>query len=87
MKSASILEVKTHLSRLIRIVEAGERTEITRDGRPVAELVPSTAAARPFGIDEGRIVIMPDFDAPLPPKLRMAFGLWTCCASSAKPQR
>ncbi|HVA33985.1 MAG TPA: type II toxin-antitoxin system prevent-host-death family antitoxin [Candidatus Baltobacteraceae bacterium] len=74
MKAASILEAKTHLSTLVRRVERGERITITRGGKPVAELVPSTQARRPFGIDEGTIHIAPDFDAPLPPEIAGAFG-------------
>lgn len=74
MKSASILEVKTHLSTLVRRVERGERITVTRGGKPVAELVPSSKAKRPFGIDEGNIQIAPDFDAPLPPEIAKAFG-------------
>lgn len=74
MKSASILEAKTHFSALVRQVEAGERVTITRDGDAVAELVPSSAAARPFGIDDGKVRIAPDFDAPLPDEIARAFG-------------
>ena len=74
MKSASILEVKTHLSTLVRRVERGERIIVTRGGKPVAELVPSSKAKRPFGIDEGNIHISPDFDAPLPSAISKAFG-------------
>ena len=74
MKTASILEAKTHLSTLVRRVERGERITITRGGKPVAELVPSARASRPFGIDEGKILIAPDFDAPLPREIARAFG-------------
>ena len=74
MKTASILEVKTHLSTLIRRVERGERITITRAGEPVAELVPSSRAKRPFGIDQGKIRVAPDFDAPLPPAIGGPLG-------------
>jgi len=74
VKKASILEAKTHFSALIRRVEAGERIVITRDGEAVAELVPGPSAERPFGIDEGKIRLAADFDAPLPTEIARAFG-------------
>lgn len=40
MKSVNIHEAKTHLSRLVERVEAGEEIVIARAGRPVARLVP-----------------------------------------------
>ncbi len=74
MRTASILEVKTHLSALVRLVERGERIIVTRAGKPVAEIVPSSTVKRPFGIDEGKIRIAADFDAPLPAEIARAFG-------------
>jgi prevent-host-death family protein len=44
MKQLGAYEVKTHLSRLLDEVEAGESYAITKHGRPVALLVPATAA-------------------------------------------
>jgi prevent-host-death family protein len=46
MKQLGAYEAKTHLSRLLDEVEAGESYAITKHGRPVALLVPATAAAR-----------------------------------------
>ncbi|HEY2476101.1 MAG TPA: type II toxin-antitoxin system prevent-host-death family antitoxin [Candidatus Cybelea sp.] len=74
MKSASILEAKTHLSTLVRRAENGETITITRAGKAVAELRPSRLGRRPFGIDEGEIYIAADFDAPLPAEIAKAFG-------------
>jgi prevent-host-death family protein len=74
MKSASILQAKTHFSALVKRVEQGERITVTRGGKPVAELVPSSRGKRPFGIDDGKIRIAPDFDAPLPAAIAKAFG-------------
>jgi antitoxin (DNA-binding transcriptional repressor) of toxin-antitoxin stability system len=74
MKTASILEAKTHLSTLVRLAENGERITITRAGKAVAELAPSRSGRRPFGIDEGKIYVAADFDAPLPPEIAKAFG-------------
>jgi prevent-host-death family protein len=67
-KAVNIHEAKTHLSRLIERVEAGEEITLARAGRPVARLVPykRRAGARRPGLWRGRVVIAPDFDAPLP---------------------
>jgi prevent-host-death family protein len=46
MASAGIRELKDHLSRYIRRIEAGERIAITAHGRVVAELVPPGAEAK-----------------------------------------
>lgn len=40
MEEIGAFEAKTHLSRLLDRVAAGERLTITRRGRPVAMLVP-----------------------------------------------
>lgn len=61
-------EAKTHLSRLVERVEAGEEIVIARGGRPVARLVPMTRRTRPreLGIWQNQIWIAPDFDEPVP---------------------
>ena len=60
-------EAKTHLSRLLQRVAAGEEVVITRSGQPVAKLVRADRrAARVLGRDEGRFEVPDDFDAPLP---------------------
>lgn len=47
----NIAEAKTQLSALVDRVAAGEEIVITRNGRPVARLVPpAERAPRPFGI-------------------------------------
>ncbi len=43
MSRIGAFEAKTHLPRLLRRVEAGERFVITKHDRPVAELVPFQA--------------------------------------------
>ena len=63
--TVNIHEAKTHLSRLVERVEAGEEVVIARAGRPVARLVPfrpRTAPRRP-GLWRGRVELAPDFDA------------------------
>jgi prevent-host-death family protein len=67
----NVYAAKTHLSRLIDQVNAGEEVVITRHGRPVARLVPARAAKpRKPGLLEGKgYWIADDFDAPLPDDL------------------
>lgn len=60
-------EAKTHLSRLLRRVAAGEEVVISRGGVPVARLVPIRGEVQPeLGVDRGRMRISDDFDSPLP---------------------
>ncbi len=67
-------EAKTHLSRLLERVAAGEEIEITNRGRVVARLVPpARRSARRLGIDVGLVRIAEDFDAPLPDDVLAAF--------------
>ena len=40
MTTVTAYEAKTHLARLLKAVERGDRVMITRYGKPVAELVP-----------------------------------------------
>ncbi len=67
----NVYAAKTHLSRLIDKVNAGEEVVITRHGRPVARLVPAQPAKpRRLGLLEGQGYWgADDFDAPLPDEL------------------
>ena len=68
-------EAKTHLSRLLRLVDAGQEVEIMRNGAPVARLVPAgSGGPRRFGTDRKRFVVPEDFDAPLPAAVLDSFG-------------
>jgi prevent-host-death family protein len=68
METVNIHEAKTHLSRLVERVAAGEEIIIARSGRPIARLVPYAAPEqrRTFGRMRGKIHIADDFDGPLP---------------------
>ena len=62
--TVNVHDAKTHFSRLLARVEAGERIVIARAGRPVAVLTPvEQRPERKPGHD--RILIHDDFDAPL----------------------
>ena len=74
MDQVNVHEAKTHLSRLLERVEAGEEIVISRAGRPVARLVAyrGLRSRRRPGAWRGRVEIAPDFDE-LSPDLAAAF--------------
>jgi prevent-host-death family protein len=81
-KSVGVHEAKTHLSRLLADVAAGEDVVITRRGEEIASLVPvRRPTARRLGIDRGRLVVPEDFDAPLPDELLIAFERLGSCST------
>jgi prevent-host-death family protein len=67
----NIHEAKTHLSRLLVRVSAGEEIVIARAGKPVARLLRVEEKRRKpqLGWAKGMIWIAPDFDAPLPKEI------------------
>lgn len=73
--AVNVHEAKTHFSRLLDRVVAGEEIIIARHGKPLARL---TAIKKPSGLRKlggmkGKIWIADDFDAPLPRKILAAF--------------
>jgi prevent-host-death family protein len=62
----NIHEAKTHLSRLVERVEAGEEVVIARAGRPVARLIPYRVRTQPRqpGLWRGQVRLGRDFDEP-----------------------
>jgi prevent-host-death family protein len=62
----NIHEAKTHLSRLLERVQAGEEIIIAKAGRPVAILSPASPPDRISGLGKGQVVIHDDFDDPIP---------------------
>ena len=67
MTEVGIHEAKTHLSRLLRRVAAGEEIIIAKSGRPVARLVAIEApVSRQLGRDRDLVRMADDFDGPLP---------------------
>lgn len=57
---------KAHLPELLKAVEAGKRVTISRDNKPIADLVPSQAKSLPprrFGTGKGKVKILdPNWD-------------------------
>lgn len=68
MKTVTIHEAKTHLSRLIREALTGEEIIIARGREPLVRITPIKSAIieRQFGCAKGIVeYISDDFDAPL----------------------
>ncbi len=64
----NIHDAKTHFSKLIERVQAGEEITIAKAGKPVARLsaIHGRLKRRAPGMDKGLVVIHPDSDDPLP---------------------
>ena len=74
MVDVNVHQAKTHLSRLLARVEAGEEFTIQRAGKPVARLVAVGERKVPtLGRDEGRFIVPDDFNDPLPEELQALF--------------
>jgi prevent-host-death family protein len=75
MTTVNIHEAKTHLSRLLLRVVAGEEVVIARAGKPMARLVPfeDQLPRRVGGRDSGLFSVPEDFDAPLSEEVLSAF--------------
>jgi prevent-host-death family protein len=67
LKTVNIHAAKTHLSKLLERVQAGEEVVIAKSGTPIARLIPfAPPGKRALGVDAGRGFIAADFDDPLP---------------------
>jgi prevent-host-death family protein len=75
MTEINIHEAKTHFSRILSRVAAGEEIIIAKAGKPIARLVPfrKPKGKRPMGMDRGLFSIPSDFDAPLSDDLLASF--------------
>lgn len=64
MQIINIYQAKTHLSKLIDQVLAGQEVTIGRAGKPVAKLVSykEKQLKRKFGLLKGKIFVPDDFD-------------------------
>jgi prevent-host-death family protein len=74
-KTVNLYEAKTRLSDLVERAARGEEVVIAKAGQPKARLMPLERTRRPRkpGAWKGRVVIAPDFDAPLPEDILSAF--------------
>lgn len=76
MVEVNIHEAKTHLSRLLARVVAGEEVVISKAGKPMAKLVPLEESPKPRALGQDSssdFYIAPDFDAPLPDEILELF--------------
>ncbi|MEA1902541.1 MAG: type II toxin-antitoxin system Phd/YefM family antitoxin [Actinomycetota bacterium] len=74
MAEVGVHKAKTELSKLLKRVAMGEEIIITRNGEPVAKLVPiEVRKERVFGLDAGLVEISEDFDDPLPDEILELF--------------
>ena len=72
--NVNIHEAKTHLSRLLEQVAAGERVVISKAGTPIADLVPHQAAAVTFGGLKGEVAYSDQAFGIDPDIQRMFYG-------------
>lgn len=76
MNTVSIKDAKNRLTELARLVEKGERVVVTRNGKPVFDLVPhrierlrpevGSEFLKSRGVKEIFPYVADDFDEPLP---------------------
>lgn len=68
MVRLNVHEAKTHLSQFLRRVEQGETILLCRHNRPIAEIRPLPGVQpkrRVFGLDQGKVIVPPEFFEPL----------------------
>ena len=85
----NIHQAKTHLSRLLQRVTAGEEVTIARAGIPVAKLIAAgpQGKSRPMGMDKGKIWIAEDFDAPDPELEALFYDAPITCEPARKRRK
>jgi prevent-host-death family protein len=73
--NVSVHAAKTHLSRLLDLVEGGEEVIVERHGKPVAQLVAvhPRRAASAFGAMRGEITMTEGWERPLSDEEAEAF--------------
>ena len=72
----NIHEAKTHLSRYLKAVEAGESILLCRHNIPIAEIRPlpkQQKTPRRLGTAKGKVTVPPEFFDPLPEEMLRAF--------------
>jgi prevent-host-death family protein len=76
MKPINIHEAKTHLSRLVERVQAGEEIVIAKAGRPAARLVPIEAGGKPVKIGglKSRAPVPDDFNTMFEGEIEALFA-------------
>lgn len=76
MIKLNIHEAKTHLSKYLAKLKAGERILLCKRNQPVAEITPLPelpVRPRPIGLAKGQFTVPRSFFEPLPEELLRAF--------------
>lgn len=76
MIKLNIHEAKTHLSKYLAKLKAGDRIVLCKHNHPIAEITPLPEASdrpRPIGLAKGRFTVPRSFFEPLPDELLHAF--------------
>lgn len=74
MDTFNVHEAKTHFSRILAKVQAGEEVIIAKAGQPIARIVPiRSSELRTPDAERAGLWVAEDFDAPLPDDLLDAF--------------
>jgi antitoxin (DNA-binding transcriptional repressor) of toxin-antitoxin stability system len=76
MIKLNIHEAKTHLSKYLAKLKAGDRILLCNRNRPVAEITPLPEVPvrpRPIGLAKGRFTVPRSFFEPLPEELLHTF--------------
>jgi len=76
IRSVSIFEAKSQLSKMIDAVESGEEIVITKHGKPVARLVKELPTAVKFGLLEDKTPDWAEIDFDESPTMTEGFGVW-----------
>ncbi len=89
MKSINMRDAKTHLSRLVERVQAGEEFVIAKAGRPAARLVPLGTASRPVKTGGLRVPggVPDDFDTMFAEQIETLFSAPAKRAAKARTRR
>lgn len=77
MRTVNVHEAKTHLSRLLEQVEAGQSFVIARAGHPIARLAPLVHGSEQRGIlgcMRGEVSVPEDFDTMGAAEIATLFG-------------
>ena len=66
-RAVDLKQAQSHLEELVREAARGEEVILTREGQPVAKIIPvmQRIARRRFGSARGLIRMRSDFDEPL----------------------
>ena len=76
MVPISVERLTVDLKGFLDRIEAGEPFAITRNGKPIAEVVPLVdpeEKMRPIGLCKGQFVVPDDFNDPLPDEILREF--------------